>query len=156
MAENKITVLDANFLKAFIRDEITEFKSGLEKILKDAPEGPSVAGLEDGGTEATSRVNATKPLVLGAMAGDGVSLGAGELNKAVASAAEKIKELLESHLVLFGEIEDALEETVTELTKSQTTSLDKITADAFMDIFEDIEDDFGGSQGNDDDDDDDT
>lgn len=155
MAENGTTVLDTEFLKNFIRNEITEFKSSLEKILKNSPDGPSVVGIAEGDASTTTRVNSPKPLVVGAMGGQGSNLAAGELNKAIANTAEKLKELLKNHKGLFDEIEDALEATVAELSKTQKTSLDQISGEMFMDIFEDVDDDFGGSKGSSDEDDDD-
>ncbi|PJE95501.1 hypothetical protein CUT44_23160 [Streptomyces carminius] len=159
MAENKTTVLDSEFLKNFIKEEITEFKAALEKMLKDSPsDGPAISSV---GKRQSDTLLSTRPLVIGKMAGESGVEGAG-LNEQIQAAADAIETVIKDHGLLFDDIEEALEETVEELTENQKGSLDKITAETFMDIFDDVDAGMegggtysGGDYDDDDDDDDD-
>ncbi|MCX2923465.1 type VII secretion system-associated protein [Streptomyces sp. NEAU-W12] len=135
MADNKTTVLDSGFLKAFISDEVVEFKAVLDKMLKDSPDGPAASSLGD---PAVTTLKSTRPLVIGQMAGEN-GAGGKELNEQIQEAADAIHRIVKDHRVLFDDIEEALEETIKELTDNQKGSLDKITAETFMDIFEDVD-----------------
>ncbi|MEE1940110.1 type VII secretion system-associated protein [Streptomyces sp. TRM 70361] len=155
MAENKTTVLDSEFLKNFINEEIVEFKAALGKMLKDSPDGQAISSVGD--PEVTT-LKSTRPLVIGQMAGEN-GVGGSALNEQIQEAADAIHRVIKDHRMLFDDIEEALEETVEELTKNQKGSLDKITAETFMDIFDDVDAGMEGggtySGGDDDDDDDD-
>ncbi|MGC9501094.1 type VII secretion system-associated protein [Streptomyces sp. WG7] len=156
MADNKTTALDSGFLKAFISEEIVEFKGALDKMLKDSTDGPAPSSIGD---PDITTLKSTRPLVIGQMAGEG-GAGGKALNEQIQAAADAIHSVIKDHRVLFDDIEEALEETVKELTDSQKGSLDKITAETFMDIFEDVDaameggGTYAGSDVGDDDDDD--
>ncbi|MEW2397783.1 type VII secretion system-associated protein [Streptomyces sp. NPDC046862] len=148
MAE--VTVLDSEFLKKFISEHIEPFVAALGKIAKDDPkDGPAMESVSEG--IDTTTITATKPLILGGMAGENAAAGGGELNAVVQKAAGEIVRVFEDHSVLFEDVQDALWETIEQLNKSQGKGLETIAMEEFMDIFEDVDSDLTGD-GDDEDD----
>ncbi|MFJ8754208.1 type VII secretion system-associated protein [Streptomyces sp. NPDC102441] len=140
------TVLNIEFLTRFINTHIDAFQSTLGP--------PQTLISEVMKTEGTT-LDASKPLILGNMASGAVAAtadtaatkeGAGAgLNGTVNAAAAEIKRILEEQTQLFADIKSALEETILQLTKNKQKNLESINPEAFMNIFEDVESDFGGS-----------
>lgn len=142
-----VTVLDSTFLKNFINNQIDGFRTTLENILKDSPTaGPAITFIAD--SISTTTIDSSKPLVIGLMAGENSAVGGDALNKAVQQGAGEVVRILEDQTLLFEDLEQALWDTINELAKSQGKNLENITADEFMDIFEDVESDLGNPGGN--------
>ncbi|MFK4103139.1 type VII secretion system-associated protein [Streptomyces sp. NPDC019531] len=140
----KTTVLDSEWLRAFIKEHIEEFRAALDKMLKDDPSGPSMENISNGDITNTT-VMSSRPLVLGLMAGSGDIVGGADLNKKVKEAAGQIGEIFKDHHVLFADLEEALWETIKKLKENQKKSLDEISADDFLDIFDDVDSDISGT-----------
>ncbi|MER7487152.1 type VII secretion system-associated protein [Streptomyces sp. NPDC126497] len=142
-----VTVLDSTFLKNFINNQIDGFRTSLENILKDSPTaGPAISFIAD--SISTTTILSSKPLVLGPMADENSVVGGGSLNKVIQQGAGEVERILEDQTVLFEDLEQALWDTIDELAKAQGKNLENITADEFMDIFEDVDSDLGNSGGN--------
>lgn len=143
-----VTVLDSTFLKNFINNQIDGFRTTLENILKDSPTaGPAISFIAD--SISTTTIDSSKPLVIGLMAGEKSVVGGGSLNTAVQRGAGEVVRILEDQTVLFEDLEQALWDTINELAKAQGKNLENITADDFMDIFEDVDSDLenpGGTE----------
>jgi hypothetical protein len=142
-----VTVLDSTFLKNFINNQIDGFRTSLENILKDSPTaGPAISFIAD--SISTTTILSSKPLVLGPMADENSVVGGGSLNKVIQQGAGEIERILEDQTVLFEDLEQALWDTIDELAKAQGKNLENITADEFMDIFEDVDSDLDNPGGN--------
>ncbi|MFH9178503.1 type VII secretion system-associated protein [Streptomyces albogriseolus] len=142
-----VTVLDSTFLKNFINNQIDSFRTSLENILKDSPTaGPAISFIAD--SISTTTILSSKPLVLGPMADENSVVGGGSLNKVIQQGAGEVERILEDQTVLFEDLEQALWDTIDELAKAQGKNLENITADEFMDIFEDVDSDLDNPGGN--------
>ncbi|WP_327237875.1 type VII secretion system-associated protein [Streptomyces sp. NBC_01317] len=143
MAE--VTVLDSAFLKKFISDHIEPFVGTLEGIVKYSPtEGEAISYIADG--RSTTTLSTTKPLIIGNMAAEKEGAG-GKLNGVIQAEAVEIVRIIEEQTVLFEDFEEALRETIKQLEKTQGATLQGITPEEFMDVFEDVDSDLGGSGG---------
>ncbi|WP_327412681.1 type VII secretion system-associated protein [Streptomyces sp. NBC_01233] len=131
------TVLDSEWLKRFIHENIDEFRATLQKILKDDPNGRAISFIADAMLTSTTLV-ATKPLALGLMAGE-KGVGGGDLNKAIQETAASIVKILTDQNLLWEEVEDALRETIQRMRERQGKSLQKISTETFLDLFEDVD-----------------
>ncbi|MGX1091145.1 hypothetical protein RKD47_001826 [Streptomyces albogriseolus] len=142
-----VTVLDSTFLKNFINNQVDSFRTSLENILKDSPTaGPAISFIAD--SISTTTILSSKPLVLGPMADENSVVGGGSLNKVIQQGAGEVERILEDQTVLFEDLEQALWDTIDELAKAQGRNLENITADEFMDIFEDVDSDLDNPGGN--------
>ncbi|GHC20740.1 type VII secretion system-associated protein [Streptomyces albogriseolus] len=142
-----VTVLDSTFLKNFINNQVDAFRTSLENILKDSPTaGPAISFIAD--SISTTTILSSKPLVLGPMADENSVVGGGSLNKVIQQGAGEVERILEDQTVLFEDLEQALWDTIDELAKAQGRNLENITADEFMDIFEDVDSDLDNPGGN--------
>lgn len=142
-----VTVLDSTFLKNFINNQVDSFRTSLENILKDSPTaGPAITFIAD--SISTTTILSSKPLVLGPMADENSVVGGGSLNKVIQQGAGEVERILEDQTVLFEDLEQALWDTIDELAKAQGKNLENITADEFMDIFEDVDSDLDNPGGN--------
>ncbi|CAL9330860.1 hypothetical protein SUDANB6_00069 [Streptomyces sp. enrichment culture] len=141
-----VTVLDSTFLKNFINNQIDGFRTSLENILKDSPTaGPAISFIAD--SISTTTILSSKPLVLGPMADENSVVGGGSLNKVIQQGAGEVERILEDQTVLFEDLEQALWDTINKLAKAQGKNLENITADEFMDIFEDVDSDLDNPGG---------
>ncbi|MFI5689328.1 type VII secretion system-associated protein [Streptomyces sp. NPDC051636] len=162
------TVLSTEWLKQFIDVDFDDFRTVLRKMLHDDPSGRSLEFIADGDITVTTLV-AQKPLGLGYMASTPASTGGGQgdtsdaksdkkpviytggtkipqvggdkLNKSIQNSASEIYQLFRNHDKLFEDVEHALRETIQKMKETQAKSLDKISIDTFMDIFEDVDSD---------------
>jgi hypothetical protein len=142
-----VTVLDSTFLKNFINNQVDAFRTSLENILKDSPTaGPAISFIAD--SISTTTILSSKPLVLGPMADENSVVGGGSLNKVIQQGAGEVERILEDQTILFEDLEQALWDTIDELAKAQGRNLENITADEFMDIFEDVDSDLDNPGGN--------
>ncbi|MGW1411548.1 type VII secretion system-associated protein [Streptomyces sp. NPDC002403] len=139
------TVLSSPWLRAFIKEHVVEFRAIVDKMLKDGPDGLSVDSLSNGSVTDTT-IMSKRPLILGLMAGDADMVGGAALNQGVQKSATAISEILKDHQILFADLEEALWETIKKLTDTQKKSLDQISADDFLDIFDDVDSDTGGAK----------
>ncbi|MGW1505861.1 type VII secretion system-associated protein [Streptomyces mirabilis] len=146
-----VTVLDSEFLKKFIQQHIEDFSARLVKIAADdTVEGKAISFISKGSRSNTT-LDSAKPLIIGGMAGGsgegGASggIGGADLNKVIQEAAAEAARVIEAQTTLFGDVDDALWETIDVLNKNQGENLEKITPDDFMDIFEDVDSDLGNS-----------
>ena len=78
------------------------------------------------------------PLAIGNLAEDAATHGMA-VNKAVAEMVTTLDGILESHITLFEDIDDALEETIERLFTAQENSLAAIDGQKFVDIWEDVD-----------------
>ncbi|MBU6533104.1 type VII secretion system-associated protein [Streptomyces mayonensis] len=132
-------VLDSEFLKNFISEHIETFKAGLENILKDEPNG-AVAISTLVHDVAAETLDVSKPLNLGRMTnGEDAIEEASQLNSAVQQGAEALQHILESHVTLFEDLEQALWDTIEKLAEAQGKNLESITPEEFSDLFEDVD-----------------
>ncbi|MFI0507662.1 type VII secretion system-associated protein [Streptomyces albogriseolus] len=142
-----VTVLDSTFLKNFINNQVDAFRTSLENILKDSPTaGPAISFIAD--SISTTTILSSKPLVLGPMADENSVVGGGSLNKVIQQGAGEVERILEDQTVLFADLEQALWDTIDALAEAQGKNLENITADEFMDIFEDVDSDLDNPGGN--------
>ncbi|MEU7467500.1 type VII secretion system-associated protein [Streptomyces sp. NPDC044984] len=140
----KTETLDVDFLNQFIRNHIEEFTNDLSKIMKDDANGNAITYIAEGKlTPGTLAL--TKPLAIGRMAGDNSGVAGASLNKAIQAMAESISKVIKDHQVLFGDIEQALRDTITEMKQTQQASLDKMSSTKFTEIFEPVQGDLSGS-----------
>lgn len=159
-------VLNKEWMKKFIDEDITDFQSAIDKISKDGPshwfgsrmDGKDVQSVLTFGNERDDiESENSKPLALGVLATkDGI---AGDLIKAVMARAKDLSAIITDQKKLFDDIEDNLRETMSTLMTTEGDSLEKIAGDKFMTSFEDVVDDVadsmaggGGGGGGDDDD----
>ncbi|WP_345618604.1 type VII secretion system-associated protein [Streptomyces ziwulingensis] len=143
----KVTVLDSEFLKQFINNQITGFQETLEKIAKnDASTGPAIKSIAEN-KKTNTTLDTTRPLILGGMAGEKSAAGGDALNSMIQKSAAEIDRVIDEQTVLFEDIEEALWATIEQLNKNQGQNLQDIIADEFMEIFEDVDSDLSGSEG---------
>ncbi|MEU5344740.1 type VII secretion system-associated protein [Streptomyces sp. NPDC020766] len=151
-----VTVLDSEYLKKFIQEHVEKFSVALEAMLKhnEVTDAKPISYISDGRTNTTLKV--TSPLIIGLMAAPPTpggtddpnkagGAGGGELNTVIQKSAGEILRIFEDQKVLFEDIKEALEETIKELAESQGKNLESIAANEFLDIFEDVDSDFGNS-----------
>ncbi|WAU82109.1 type VII secretion system-associated protein [Streptomyces sp. Qhu-G9] len=135
----KVTVLDSEFLKTFINEQITAFQQTLEAIAKnDVTNGPAISSIASN-KKTTTTIDSARPLILGGMAGEKSAVGGDALNSVIQKAAAELDGIIDEQTVLFEDLEAALWETIEKLNKNQGQSLEKIVADEFMEIFEDVD-----------------
>ncbi|WP_434587657.1 type VII secretion system-associated protein [Streptomyces sp. A5-4] len=143
----KVTVLDSAFLKSFIANHIEEFTATLQNLAKpDKDAGPAISSVADI-EKINTTIDATKPLIIGGMAGTGDLVGGAALNKVVQDSAKEILRIVTDQTVLFEDLEAALQDTVDLLVKDQSKNMESITPDDFIDIFEDVDSDLGNTGG---------
>lgn len=153
-----VTVLDSAYLKKFIEEHVEKFAAALDGMLKHnaVTDTKPISYISDGPTNTTLKV--TEPLIIGLMAGapappgssdKEASGGAGgaELNTVIQKSAAEIFRIFEDQKVLFEDIAEALGETIKLLKENQAKNLESISAEEFMDVFEDVDSDFGDSGG---------
>ncbi|MGW1561927.1 type VII secretion system-associated protein [Streptomyces sp. NPDC002144] len=138
-----VTVLNTEFLKQFITNQIETFSTSLEKMQKDDPTfGPAPQTIAKQKPTSTT-IFSPKPLVIGHLAFGDSPVGGADLNKVIQGAAEELQRIIDSHVTLFGDLHEALEETIEKLNGMQGKNLDSISLDDFDDIFGDLDSDLG-------------
>ncbi|WP_416964404.1 type VII secretion system-associated protein [Streptomyces sp. Agncl-13] len=142
-----LTHLDATALKNFKNTDVADFISDLLEIRKDNPAG--VRSLKNliAETGAGSAQGLAKILRIGLMNGGDSSdpVGGGTLVEALKTQATALDKILTGQKTLFDDIDDALDETITTLLKTQGDSLDKIDGEKLLDIFDTVDGDMSGS-----------
>ncbi|WEH43415.1 type VII secretion system-associated protein [Streptomyces sp. NBC_01218] len=139
-----VTVLDKAWLKGFIENQFEKFSGSLDRVIKSDPDA-DVDSIKDiaEGVPTNITLASTKPLIIGAMAGDAKTNG-GPLNTLVGEAAGELDRVLTHHDLLLDTVLDALNETLEKLGKTQGDNLTLISGSDFLEIFEDVESDFAG------------
>ncbi|MFF5897957.1 type VII secretion system-associated protein [Streptomyces argenteolus] len=139
------TILNAAWLKKFKDGPVHEFVREIDRMTR--ADG-STQPIEDvaSGIKTESTIDTTKPLIIGTLAKDD-SLSGGKLNSAVQSTAEALAVLLRNQKTLFDDIDDAMAETITQLTKAQQDNLAKMTGEEFLNLWEDVDGDLSGGRG---------
>lgn len=136
-----VTVLNTEFLKQFITNHIETFSSSLEKMQKDDPAlGPAISTVAEEEITNTT-ISASNPLVLGHLAFKDSPVGGADLNKAVQGAAAELQRIIDSHVTLFDDLREAMQETIQKLNSIQGKNLENISLEDFEEIFDDVETD---------------
>ncbi|MGW0832707.1 type VII secretion system-associated protein [Streptomyces prunicolor] len=141
-----LTHLDSTALKNFKDHDVADFISNLLEIRQDKAGVRSLKNLI-AETGAGSAQGLAKILRIGLMNGGDSSdpVGGGTLVEALKTQATALDKILTGQKTLFDDIDDALEETITTLLKTQGDSLDKIDGEKLLDIFDTVDGDMSGS-----------
>ncbi|WP_019065059.1 type VII secretion system-associated protein [Streptomyces prunicolor] len=141
-----LTHLDATALKNFKNTDVADFITDLVNIRKDNAGVRSLKNLI-AETGAGSAQGLAKILRIGLMNGGDSSdpVGGSTLVEALKTQATALDKILTDQKTLFGDIDEALDETITTLLKTQGDSLDKIDGEKLLDIFDTVDGDMGGS-----------
>jgi len=141
-----LTHLDSTALKNFKNTDVADFINDLLAIRKDNAGVRSLKNLI-AETGAGSAQGLAKILRIGLMNGGDSSdpVGGGTLVEALKTQATALDKILTDHKTLFDDIDDALDETITKLLKTQGDSLDSIDGEKLLDIFDTVDGDMGGS-----------
>ncbi|MEU1662352.1 type VII secretion system-associated protein [Streptomyces sparsogenes] len=136
------TQLNKEWLENFRKVDLADFRKSLKTVSENStatPVIPSMKALkgEDDGVPGLP-FGTPVPLAIGNLAKDEGTHGQA-VNEAVVELVTALDGILESHLTLFKDIDDALEETIDSLFKTQGESLDAIDGQKFVDIFEDVD-----------------
>ena len=141
-----LTHLDSTALKNFKNTDVADFINDLLAIRKDNAGVRSLKNLI-AETGAGSAQGLAKILRIGLMNGGDSSdpVGGGTLVEALKTQATALDKILTDQKTLFDDIDDALDETITKLLKTQGDSLDAIDGEKLLDIFDTVDGDMGGS-----------
>ncbi|MBK3571722.1 MULTISPECIES: type VII secretion system-associated protein [unclassified Streptomyces] len=141
-----LTHLDSTALKNFKNTDVADFINDLLAIRKDNAGVRSLKNLI-AETGAGSAQGLAKILRIGLMNGGDSSdpVGGGTLVEALKTQATALDKILTDHKTLFDDIDDALDETITKLLKTQGDSLDSIDGEKLLDIFDTVDGDMSGS-----------
>lgn len=141
-----LTHLDSTALKNFKDHDVADFISNLLEIRQDKAGVRSLKNLI-AETGAGSAQGLAKILRIGLMNGGDSSdpVGGGTLVETLKTQATALDKILTDQKVLFDDIDDALDETITTLLKTQGDSLDSIDGEKLLDIFDTVDGDMSGS-----------
>ncbi|MFK0120064.1 type VII secretion system-associated protein [Streptomyces sp. NPDC090994] len=145
-----LTHLDSTALRNFKNNDVADFINDLLNIRKDNAGVRSLKNLvAETGTD--SAAGAAKILRIGLMGGGDTEdpTGGGALVQKLKEQATSLDSIFTSQKTLFDDIDDALDETITTLLKTQGESLTSIDGEKLLDIFDTVDDDMSGT-GNDD------
>ncbi|MEU9347620.1 type VII secretion system-associated protein [Streptomyces sp. NPDC048278] len=145
-----LTHLDSTALKNFKNNDVADFISDLLEIRKDKAGIRSLKNLlaETGDDSASG---AAKILRIGLMNGGDSKdpVGGSTLVEALKTQAGGLDKILKGQKTLFDDIDDALDETITTLLKTQGDSLTSIDGEKLLDIFDTVDGDMSGTDSND-------
>ncbi|MFG2956508.1 type VII secretion system-associated protein [Streptomyces sp. NPDC048291] len=145
-----LTHLDSTALKNFKNNDVADFISDLLEIRKDKAGIRSLKNLlaETGDDSASG---AAKILRIGLMNGGDSKdpVGGSTLVEALKTQAGALDKILKGQKTLFDDIDDALDETITTLLKTQGDSLTSIDGEKLLDIFDTVDGDMSGTDSND-------
>ncbi|MFF7467691.1 type VII secretion system-associated protein [Streptomyces sp. NPDC008092] len=144
-----LTHLDSTALKNFKNNDVADFISDLLEIRKDKAGIRSLKNLlaETGDDSASG---AAKILRIGLMNGGDSKdpVGGSTLVEALKTQAGALDKILKGQKTLFDDIDDALDETITTLLKTQGDSLTSIDGEKLLDIFDTVDGDMSGTDSN--------
>ncbi|MEV6170819.1 type VII secretion system-associated protein [Streptomyces sp. NPDC051954] len=140
-------VLDKEWMKNFINNEILEFQAALKKIgtADSSGDGPTVPKIADlGGNSRPVYVSpgGAWPLTMGLLEDEE---GGGYLQDQVKSLANTLGGFIEDQQLLFDDIESNMRETLRTLLKAEEDNLSKIDGQKLLNVFEDVVDDVADS-----------
>ncbi|MGW2328207.1 type VII secretion system-associated protein [Streptomyces sp. NPDC001700] len=144
MAESNqpATQLDKAWIENFRKVDIADFKKALKAVSENStgdPVIPSMKALQGDDDGVPNLPFGTPvPLAIGNLASD-VGTHGQAVNTAVVDMVKLLDGILKSHVTLFDDIDDALEETIDSLFKTQGESLGAVDGQKLVDIFEDVE-----------------
>jgi hypothetical protein len=141
-----LTHLDSTALKNFKNTDVADFINDLLAIRKDNAGVRSLKNLI-AETGAGSAQGLAKILRIGLMNGGDSSdpVGGSTLVEALKTQATGLDKILTGQKTLFDDIDDALDETITTLLKTQGDSLDSIDGEKLLDIFDTVDGDMSGT-----------
>lgn len=141
-----LTHLDSTALKNFRNNDVADFIAALLDIRKDKAGVRSLKNLV-AETGADSASGGAKILRIGLMGGGDAEdpTGGATLVEALRTQATSLDSIFVSQKTLFDDIDDALEETITTLLKTQGESLASIDGEKLMDIFDTVDDEMSGT-----------
>ncbi|MFG2372890.1 type VII secretion system-associated protein [Streptomyces sp. NPDC048504] len=141
-----LTHLDSTALKNFKNTDVADFITDLVNIRKDNAGVRSLKNLI-AETGAGSAQGLAKILRIGLMNGGDSSdpVGGSTLVEALKTQATALDKILTGQKTLFDDIDDALDETITTLLKTQGDSLTSIDGEKLLDIFDTVDGDMSGS-----------
>lgn len=144
-----LTHLDSTALKNFKKNDVADFISDLLEIRKDKSGVRSLKNLI-AETGAGSAQGLAKILRIGLMNGGDSSdpVGGSTLVEALKTQATGLDKILTGQKTLFDDIDDALDETITTLLKTQGDNLDSIDGEKLLDIFDTVDGDMSGTDSN--------
>lgn len=144
MADNKQppTQLDKAWLENFRKVDLADFRKALKTVTENGtgdhpiPSMKALKGDDDGvpGLPFGTPV----PLAIGNLAEDEGTHGKA-VKGAVVEMVTTLDGILGDHITLFKDIDDALEETIDRLFKTQGESLAAVDGQKFVDIWEDVD-----------------
>ncbi|MEU9246435.1 type VII secretion system-associated protein [Streptomyces sp. NPDC048385] len=141
-----LTHLDSTALKNFKNNDVADFISDLLAIRKDNAGVRSLKNLV-AETGEGSAAGLAKILRIGLMNGGDSKdpVGGSTLVEALKTQAGALDKILTGQKTLFDDIDDALEETITTLLKTQGDSLESIDGEKLLDIFDTVDGDMSGT-----------
>src|SRR3954470_4570538 len=128
MADDKKppTQLDKAWLENFRKVDLADFRKALKTVTENGTGDPVIPSMKalKGDDEGVPGLpfGTPVPLAIGNLAEDAGTHGMA-VKKAVAEMVTTLDGILESHITLFKDIDDALEETIDRLFKAQGDSL---------------------------------
>lgn len=138
------TQLDKAWIENFRKVDLADFKKSLKTVSENGtgdPVVPSMKALKGDDDGVPNLPFGTPvPLAIGNLASDAGTHGQA-VNKAVVDMVTVLDGIIKSHVTLFDDIDDALEETIDSLFKTQGESLAAVDGQKLVDIFEDVETD---------------
>ncbi|MEU1800358.1 type VII secretion system-associated protein [Streptomyces sp. NPDC019937] len=138
------TQLNKEWLENFRKVDLADFKKALKTVTENGKTDPVIPSMKalKGDDDGVPNLpfGTPVPLAIGNLASDPGTHGE-SINKAVVDMVTLLDGILKSHVTLFDDIDDAIEETIDSLFKTQGESLDAVEGQKLVDIFEDVEDD---------------
>ncbi|MFI0778979.1 type VII secretion system-associated protein [Streptomyces sp. NPDC021212] len=137
-----VTQLDKAWLENFRKVDLADFRKALKTVTENGTGDqpiPSMKALK-GDDEGVPGLpfGTPVPLAIGNLAEDAGTHGKA-VKGAVVEMVTTLDGILENHLTLFKDIDDALGETIDSLFKTQGESLAAVDGQKFVDIWEDVD-----------------
>ncbi|MFE6777593.1 type VII secretion system-associated protein [Streptomyces sp. NPDC057702] len=141
MADKPPVNLDKTWLTNFQTQDVQKFLGEIKKIQGDGEYAPALANLIKGGTRSKDvPAGILLPLSIGGMAGEGTGTNGDLLQSGVTEMIKVIVKIFADQKLLFEAIDAGITDTLEDLLKTQGENLEKIEAEKFLDIFEDVDD----------------
>ncbi|MCX5401150.1 type VII secretion system-associated protein [Streptomyces sp. NBC_00102] len=138
-----LTHLNGQKLKQFRDHDLATFITDLKGIVKDDPNGVLALHSIVRGTTPAQYIGENPVLGIGLMTADDTVYGKTLIDVALKSA-KSIDDVLGDQGVLFGDIDDSLDTTITTLLNTQGASLESINGEKFLDVWSGVDEDLEG------------
>ncbi|MDQ0790858.1 type VII secretion system-associated protein [Streptomyces sp. B3I8] len=140
-----LTHLDSTALKNFKNQDVGGFRTDLKNIREDAAGVKSLKNtITNNGDDSIEKKSILRIGMMGG--GDNTdALGGGALLTSLTKKATGLDNIFVSQGTLFGDIDSALDDTITTLLKTQGDSLTSIDGEKLLDIFGTVDDDMSGT-----------